>query len=386
LVDVFNAFHPAGTEERLAEFYVGDLVREEWQAVCKLADEDGFAREIDELRHRMTESGLFESNKFYYLFKVLFNYSILALSIQCIRSIPAIETSWLNQWVLLIVGSVLLGVFWQQSGWLSHDFLHHQVFSDRRWNNIMGLLLGNVGQGFSVSWWKNKHNTHHASPNVHGTDPDIDTMPILAWSEHALKQDNGDSWLSRFLVYNQAQLYFVILTFARLAWAQQSFVYALTKCPDNALVEFGTIAVHWMSYLALMITCLTPVQSLAFFVLSQASCGFLLAVVFSLNHNGMPVLSAQESLDTEFYRKQIITGRDIHPTIMATWLTGGLNYQIEHHLFPSLPRHNFHLVQPHVRALCKKYNVPYHVTDMVSGTKEVLGRLDSISILARMMH
>jgi hypothetical protein len=55
--------------------------------------------------------------------------------------------------------AALLGMFWQQCGWLAHDFLHHQVFADRKWNDVLGFLLGNVTQGFSVGWWKNKHNT-----------------------------------------------------------------------------------------------------------------------------------------------------------------------------------------------------------------------------------
>lgn len=62
--------------------------------------------------------------------------------------------------------AVVLALFWQQCGWLSHDFLHHQVFGNRVWGNIVGYIIGNAGQGFSVSWWKEKHNTHHAVPNV----------------------------------------------------------------------------------------------------------------------------------------------------------------------------------------------------------------------------
>lgn len=212
-------------------------------------------------------------------------------------------------------------------------------------------------------------------------------MPILGWSEHALKQFEPDSWMARFLMLNQANLYFVILTFARLAWAQQSLTHALQNPNDNMYIEVSTLSLHWGLYFGLMVAYLTPLQALGFFFISQAICGFLLAVVFSLNHNGMPILSQEESIDTEFYRKQILTGRDIHPTLFSTWFTGGLNYQIEHHLFPTLPRHNFHLIQPHVRALCKKYQVPYHVTDMSSGTMEVLNRLDAVTLLARqMMH
>merc|ERR1719324_1909517 len=83
----------------------------------------------------------------------------------------------------LLVSAVIMGLFWQQCGWLSHDFLHHQVFDKRGWGNAFGYFLGNFYQGFSTAWWKNKHNTHHAVPNVLHGDPDIDTLPFLAWGE-----------------------------------------------------------------------------------------------------------------------------------------------------------------------------------------------------------
>ena len=85
----------------------------------------------------------------------------------------------------------LLGLFWQQTGWLAHDFLHHQVFKQRWANNWVGLFLGNVAQGFSADWWKSKHNTHHAAPNELAdggdrvVDPDIDTLPLLASFLHS---------------------------------------------------------------------------------------------------------------------------------------------------------------------------------------------------------
>jgi fatty acid desaturase len=61
-----------------------------------------------------------------------------------------------------MAGAIALGWFWQQCGWLAHDFLHHAVVkSNRTINDCFGLLVGNIYLGFSVDWWKNKHNTHH---------------------------------------------------------------------------------------------------------------------------------------------------------------------------------------------------------------------------------
>ena len=93
-----------------------------------------------------------------------------------------------------------------------------------------------------------------------------------------------------------------------------------------------------------MVLFLSPLHAVAYFMAGQMTCGLLLASVFSLNHNGMTVMSMEESKAVDYYTRQIITGRDVTPTAFITWFAGGLNYQIEHHLFPMLPRHSFHKV------------------------------------------
>ncbi|KAF9203762.1 hypothetical protein BGZ49_006071 [Haplosporangium sp. Z 27] len=108
-------------------------------------------------------------------------------------------------------------------------------------------------------------------------------------------------------------------------------------------------------------------------------------MVFSLNHNGMLVISKKEAVDMGFFTKQIIAGRDVHHSIFPNWFTKGLNFQIEHHLFPSMPRHNFSKIQPAVEVLCKKYGIRYHTTGMVDGTQEVISRLAEVSKAASKM-
>jgi hypothetical protein len=156
----------------------------------------------------------------------------------------------------------------------------------------MGFFVGNICQGFSVSWWKNKHFTHHSVPNVHQGDPDIDTMPFLAWSEHALEffQDMDDQTVSKFMVSHQPVLYFPLLSLARMSWAQQSIVFNL---PGPHITEFHnsyltleriTLAIHWSWYLGATFYYLTPLMALLYIFVSQAACGVFLALVFSVNH------------------------------------------------------------------------------------------------------
>jgi len=122
---------------------------------------------------------------------------------------------------------------------------------------------------------------------------------------------------------------------------------------------------------------------LTFFLSSQLFSGLLLASIFSLNHNGMKVYSKEEAKAVDFYQRQIVTGRDVTHSVLMTWMAGGLNYQIEHHMFPMIPRHHFHKIQPLVASLCKKHGVPYHMTNFWDGTMEVLQRLSNVGAASR---
>lgn len=111
-----------------------------------------------DMRANMIRQGLFRSSKSFYAWKIV---SLLGMYM----TVAAILLHGRDTWAATLAASCLLAACWQQSGWLAHDFLHHQVFKDRRLNNVFGYFMGNVLQGFSVDWWKNKHNKHHAVPN-----------------------------------------------------------------------------------------------------------------------------------------------------------------------------------------------------------------------------
>ncbi|KAI9168533.1 hypothetical protein H9P43_007906 [Blastocladiella emersonii ATCC 22665] len=381
--DAFDAFHLETTHEVLADYYVGDLVSEEHTIV----DNSNFAARIRKIKEEFAAQGLYNSSKFFFFLHFGINMGLVASALTLMALFP-------ENTLMLLISATIMGLFWQQCGWLSHDFLHNAVFANRSWNRAVGYFLGGVCQGFSVQWWNNKHSTHHAEPNVHGEDPDIDTMPLLAWSEHALElfadvnpADLADSPLARFFVPRQAILYFPILAVARVSWALQSALYVTpywTKKVPTPIpaVEQLSVALHWVWYLGSMTYFLSPLRAVAYFAASQAACGLFLATVFSLNHNGMEILSQEEADRTDFFTKQIRTGRDVHPSMFMNWFCGGLNFQIEHHLFPTMPRHSYPRVKPIIEALCKEYGVNHHSTGFWSGTWEVLSRLNEVSKIA----
>lgn len=364
--EVFSTFHAKSTWAMLEGLRVGDLVDGD--------DSPEIIRDFRKLRSEFTKQGFFESSKAYYAYKLFGNVAILAVAI-------AVLLASSGAWLGVVVSAFLLGLFWQQCGWLAHDFLHHQVFTNRHWNNAFGYLVGTVFQGFSVDWWKSKHNTHHAVPNeFHGDigamDPDIDTLPLLAWSTDMA--DSVADATTRAMIRVQHYMFFPILMLARLSWAQQSFSHACkitSLAPRKGWVEVALLIVHYLWYVGLAFLALPPLKAILYLLLSQGLCGFMLGIAFVQSHNGMEVYCDVK----DFVTAQVVSTRDIAYNAWVHWFMGGLNYQIEHHLFPSMPRHNLVKIQEPIRALCKKHHLPYEECDMITGTKRVLGRLIEVA-------
>ncbi|KAJ1498976.1 hypothetical protein HMI56_004653, partial [Coelomomyces lativittatus] len=316
--DVFEAFHSKDTYELLANFYAGDVADPVFESE---KNKDDFSQRIRDIKQDFLKKGYFQSKKSFFGLHFLINVNLLGLSLILL---------FMSHQVVSLCGSAFfMALFWQQCGWLSHDILHHSVFQNRRLNTFLGYVLGGVCQGFSVQWWKFKHNTHHSDPNVHGYDPDINTLPFLAWSNHAL---NSLDTFSHFLISNQSWLYVPIIFLARISWVIQSLLFAINIQGEivDKIFEQTALGLHWCGFIFLL-SYLPIFKAVMYFFLAQAFGGLLLATVFSLNHNGMLVLSKQEEVSKDFFSMQVLTGRDIYPSWFMNWFCGGLNFQIEHH-------------------------------------------------------
>lgn len=210
-------------------------------------------------------------------------------------------------------------------------------------------------------------------------------MPFLAWSEYALEffSEYSDDTMARLWILHQPFLFFPLLIFVRLSWTVASLLYQLNfkLSQFTPLAETLAIILHvvWLFILPLM--WLSPTRVLTYIVLSQSLGGLLLAIVFVLNHNGLPVFEKEAIKTKGFYELQVVTSRNVHSSPFLDWITGGLNYQIEHHLFPTLPRPNYWLLAPYVQEICNKHGIPYRKTSFRQGVVEVLDRLREVSYL-----
>jgi fatty acid desaturase len=249
--------------------------------------------------------------------------------------------------------AVFLGVVATQLGFLGHDAGHRQIFESRRANRLLGLGIGNALIGLSYGWWVPKHNAHHAHPNEPGRDPDIGLgMPSAAPSD-APRRGIG-AWMNR----RQAELFFPLMLLRSTGLYVSGFQDAYRRRKDrSARAEGLVLLAHAALYLTLTFWVLSPLKAIAFIAVHQAAFSLYLGCSFAPNHKGMPLIDG----DTEasFAQRQVVTARNLTGGRLVSFIFGGLNYQIEHHLFPTMPRPNLVRAQAMVRAFCRDNRLGY---------------------------
>ena len=296
---------------------------------------------------------------------------LFAINVMGLLAVLTALLVWHHSWWLLTWAAVL-AVVSVQIGFLGHDIAHRQVSRRARTANLLGLLHANLLSGLSYGWWVDKHNAHHANPNDLDTDPDVHAG-VLIFDVSQARERRG---LAAMVTRHQAWLFFPMLTFE----AVNLYVAGIRSLARPGLrhrwAEVALIAVHTAAYLAVVITTMTWAQGLAFVAVHQGLRGLYLGVSFAPNHKGMPVLSRADEADP--FLRQVLTSRNIRGGPVVDWALGGLNYQIEHHLFPSMPRANLPKAQVIVRALCERDAVPYIEASARSSYADVLRHLHAV--------
>lgn len=325
--------------------------------------------EYAELSRQIRAARLLDRRPRYYAWKITVTAVLLAAGWAVFA---VLGDSW---WQLAV--AAFLAVMFTQVGFLGHDAGHRQIFRSRPGNHILGVVLGNLGIGLSYGWWVSKHNRHHAHPNQEGADPDI-AIGALAFTESQAHARRG---LGRLAFRFQAFLFFPLLLLEAASLHVASIRALISRPSRHRAWEAGLLAVHVAGYLTVVFLVLSPVMAVAFIVVQQGLFGLYLGASFAPNHKGMPILDAADR--SGFLRRQVLTSRNVRGGWLTDLALGGLNYQIEHHLFPSMPRPNLRHSQAMIRAFCAQQDLPYCETSLVGSYAQALRHLNAIGRSAR---
>lgn len=320
--------------------------------------------EYARLSRRVKHAGLLDRRVRHYIWKIVVIVGLLAGGWV---AFGLIGDSW---WQLGV--AVFLAFVFTQLGFLGHDAGHKQIFASSRANYVVGILHGNLAIGMSYGWWVDKHNRHHAHPNQQERDPDIGPG-VLAWTAGQARASRGlIRWISRY----QAFLFFPLLLLEAVSLHVTSVQALSRRGSRHRRWETVLFAAHVIGYLTAVFLVLSPVRAVVFIVVQQALFGLYLGCSFAPNHKGMVIFGADERVD--FLRRQVLTSRNVRGGWLTDFAFGGLNYQIEHHLFPSMPRPNLRHAQRLVAEFCREHGVPYAQTSLVGSYVQGLRYLHAV--------
>ena len=318
-----------------------------------------------QLRRRVAERGLLDRQYLYYSVKVSGTFLALFAGI-------AVLVLFDQFWVQML-NAVFLAIVFAQFGFIGHDSGHRQMFNSAFRNDLVMLLAGLV-TGMTPSWWQDKHNTHHSNPNQLERDGDIE-VSVFAFTE---QQALDTKWPLRPLVRYQAFLFYPMLLLTSLSLLGGGLAYLVRRERVRyPLAEVTVVLAGVGLYAGLLFAFLPAWQAVVFILVHRALGGLYMGSVFAPNHKGMPILDRETKLD--YLRQQVLTARDVMPNPVIDFAYGGLNYQIEHHLFPNMPRNRLKMAREVVKGFCLERGIPYHETGFWRSHQEILGYMHEVS-------
>lgn len=420
--EVFEAFHRGNSRFRLRKFLVGtieetedddhsDMVTSDARTATTIGTEDPATKDLRQLRKRLWDEGYFKADMNYYNMKQVLWMSLVAISF-CILSIFRNESYIMS----FVVAPFFLGLGIWQSAFLGHDACHYMITKPKAGGsfNTYGWVMGTICMGISASMWNEEHSAHHAVTLRPCEDPQFNNFPVILRNKKELKSkyfnnskqkstsENDETHLKemtrmdRFLVSIQHwlvppvvlivarfnfQLISVLFAVKRIAtgvwWIMQSWLpmasiekrsksqrkagaakttqakrYIFEGCMD---IIGMSLHFAWFS----MTSIFFETGGWGWFVLNTYMIAAGLHFQLLSNHLGEETFTKEEEAKFNWFELQLRTTVNIDTKWYDAWLYGGLDYQIEHHLFPQMPRHNLSKVKPMVMDICKKHNLPY---------------------------
>ncbi|QGH71128.1 acyl-CoA desaturase [Pseudactinotalea sp. HY158] len=285
-----------------------------------------------------------------------------------------------DTWYQLLLAA-LLGLAMAQVAFLGHEAAHQEIFRTRGWNEWTARVLSGVFTGLSYGWWVDKHGRHHANPNKDGSDPDVDSS-VLAFTPASTDRRTG---IGAALIERQGY-YFVPLLFLEGFHLHVASIRTAVagRGVRHRWTEILFLTARLGGYLVFVFLALPPGIAFAFVGVQVSVFGVFLGGAFAPNHIGMPTVPKDVRLD--FLRRQVHMSRGIRGGPLVHFLMGGLEYQVEHHLFPKAPRPNLPALRVAVLEHCARDGIPYTEATLPEAYATIIRYLNQVGTRRRDLY
>ncbi|XP_042456046.1 delta(8)-fatty-acid desaturase 2-like [Zingiber officinale] len=377
ITDAFIAYHPGSTLALLANNpylrFVGHL------SDYRVSD---VSKDYRRLVAEFSRLGLFDKKGHGTAISLSAIAVVFAAVIYCILRSQSV-------WAHLGCAAVM-GFLWMQSGFLGHDSGHYEVTGSKRTNRAIQVLSGNCLTGLSIGWWNRNHNVHHVACNSLDIDPDLQHIPVFAVSVEIFRSLTSFYYeremtfdaVARALVSYQHWTFYPVMCVARInLFAQTLLLLFSNKRVPGRFLEILGVAVFWI-WFPLLVSCLPSWWERGLFVLVSFAVAGIQHVQFCLNHWSTDTYLGPPQAN-DWFQTQTMGTLDISCPPWMDWFHGGLQFQVEHHLFPRLPRGQLRRMVPIVRELCLKHGLPYNSFSFWEANVRTIATLKAAAMLAR---
>lgn len=319
------------------------------------------------LRKQVIEARLLERQYGYYAFKIVTTIAMLLFGGALLFLFTSV---WLQ--LLAVIG---IAFFLMQVGLLGHDAGHQAIFKSSRWNDRFGHVFLTLLVGLAYSYWVDRHNKHHANPNDE-EDPDF---PVFALTEEMMNRKKG---ICKFIARRQHMLFVLYTGYFLFDLCKSGVMFNMRlKGSVAKWAELFLLGVHTALFWVAPFFLFSWWKALIIVLGVRFLWGVYFGSIVASNHKGMKVMEGEEQLG--FVERQILTTRNVRNGIITDYIYGGLNNQLEHHLFPTMPRNNFKKCKPLVKEFCAANNLPYEETGVIRSYRLILAELRKIALSAK---
>lgn len=333
----------------LGKFYVGDMES------ASHGELPAYQKAHRELVNKFHEAGLYETDYSFYARRAALMACFIGLGVY----FALVQQN-------VFASAIFVAAFWQQAAFIGHDAGHTGITHNRKWDNIIGLFAGNVCNGIGISWWKNTHNVHHIVTNSADHDPDIQHLPVFAISD-TFFGSLFSQYHSATMVFDKTTQLFVsyqhwywipMMMLAKWSLYGQSIAFLATaKSYVPIKYEVATLVAYYTWFFTLANQFPFIYQKVGFVMLAHMAFG-ILHLQITCSHWAMETYTGLPD-DGEFLKKQLDGTMNWSCPRWMDWFHGGLHFQVEHHCFPRMPRHNLRYVSTILEPLCKEHGLSY---------------------------
>jgi len=302
------------------------------------------------LRIELAAAGVFEHHE-------LRSWGKLAVLLVAIAT--GLTTIALVGWWIAIPLIPILAVLCTATAMLGHEGSHRSFSTSPVRNGMMSYFAFPLFSGLSTLYWREKHDRlHHGHPNVEGVDPDIKPFPFVSSRGDHERCGPKLRWFQRNL---QRWVFWPMATLMALGMRRSSLVHLFRYPGRNGgrdaawWIELACLVVHYVGWLVISSLIWGPLAGFALYAALWAAVGVCLALVFAPAHMGLPVTDGQQ----HDWIHQLETTRNLELPRLVSFFFIGLDYQVEHHLFPKIPHQNLSRAAEITAAWCKREGVPY---------------------------